>query len=100
MYKGYQCAEKFRETELFVRPDKNCTFRLAVISKQAVQQFLPKGKEADVISAIESKLGYKETIKFLHSIGKGLAESDAAGLGSNNAGAPAKSLAERMYGAR
>lgn len=69
-------------------------------ARQAVQQFLPKGKEAEVISAIEGKLGYKETIKFLHGIGKGLAESDAAGLGASNAGAPEKSLAERMYGPR
>ena len=66
-------------------------------AKQAATQFLPEGKAADVIAAVESKLGYKATIEFLHNIGKGLAEHDAAGLGSNNTGAPQKSLAERLY---
>lgn len=67
-------------------------------AKQAVQQFLPKDQAADVITALESKLGYKATIEFLHNIGKGLAEHDAAGMGANNAGTPQKSLAERLYG--
>ena len=67
-------------------------------AKLAVQQFLPKDKAADTISALESKLGYKATIEFLHNIGKGLGEHDAAGMGSNNAGTPAKSLADRLYG--
>lgn len=67
-------------------------------AKQAVQQFLPKDKAAETISALESKLGYKATIQFLHNIGKGLAEHDAAGMGANNAGTPAKSLADRLYG--
>ena len=66
-------------------------------AKQAATQFLPEGKAADVIAAVESKLGYKATIEFLHNIGKGLAEHDAAGLGSNNTGTPQKSLAERLY---
>jgi len=65
-------------------------------AKLAVQQFMPADKAGEVIAAIESKLGYKATIEFLHGIGKGLGEHDAAGLGSNNA-APAKSLAERLY---
>ena len=65
-------------------------------AKLAVQQFMPPDKAGDVIAAIESKLGYKATIEFLHGIGKGLGEHDAAGLGSNNA-APAKSLADRLY---
>lgn len=67
-------------------------------AKQAVQQFLPKDKAAETISALESKLGYKATIEFLHNIGKGLGEHDAAGMGSNNAGTPQKSLADRLYG--
>lgn len=67
-------------------------------AKQAVQQFLPKDKAAETISALESKLGYKATIEFLHNIGKGLGEHDAAGMGANNTGAPPKSLADRLYG--
>lgn len=65
-------------------------------AKLAVQQFIPSDKAGDVIAAIESKLGYKATIEFLHGIGKGLGEHDAAGLGANNS-APAKTLAERLY---
>lgn len=65
-------------------------------AKLAVQQFMPSDKAGDVIAAIESKLGYKATIEFLHGIGKGLGEHDAAGLGVNNS-APAKTLAERLY---
>lgn len=65
-------------------------------AKLAVQQFMPADKAADVIAAIESKLGYKATIQFLHGIGKGLGEHDAAGMGANNS-APAKTLAERLY---
>jgi hypothetical protein len=67
-------------------------------AKQAVSQFIPEGKAADVIGAIESKLGYAATIKFLHGIGKGFAEHDAAGLGSDNRGsAEVKSVGERLY---
>lgn len=66
-------------------------------AKMAATQFLPEGKAADVIAAVESKLGYKATIEFLHNIGKGLGEHDAAGLGSNNSGAPQKTLAQRLY---
>ena len=65
-------------------------------AKLAVQQFMPSDKAGDVIAAIESKLGYKATIEFLHGIGKGLGEHDAAGMGANNS-APAKTLAERLY---
>jgi hypothetical protein len=65
-------------------------------AKLAVQQFMPTDKAGDVIAAIESKIGYKATIQFLHGIGKGLGEHDAAGMGANNS-APAKTLAERLY---
>jgi hypothetical protein len=65
-------------------------------AKLAVQQFMPADKAGDVIAAIESKLGYKATIQFLHGIGKGLGEHDAAGMGANNS-APPKTLAERLY---
>lgn len=72
--------------------DENMEF-----ARRAVRQFLPKEKAQDVISAIEGALGYKETIKFLHSIGQGLAEADAAGLNADKA-LGRKSLAERLYG--
>lgn len=65
-------------------------------AKLAVQQFMPADKAGDVIAAIESKIGYKATIEFLHGIGKGLGEHDAAGLGASNVGA-SKTLAERLY---
>lgn len=66
-------------------------------AKLAVGQFFPKEKAAGIISAIESQVGYKETIKFLYGIGKGLGEHDAAGMGQPNA-VQEKSLAERLYG--
>ena len=66
-------------------------------AKQAVSQFLPKDQAADIIGAIESKVGYANTIKFLQGIGVKLGEHDAAGLGSNNTSTPQKSLAERLY---
>ena len=66
-------------------------------AKQAVSQFLPKDQAADIIGAIESKVGYANTIKFLQGIGVKLGEHDAAGMGSNNTGTPQKSLAERLY---
>ena len=65
-------------------------------AKLAVQQFMPADKAGGLIAAIESQIGYKATIEFLHGIGKGLGEHDAAGLGASNAGA-AKTLAERLY---
>lgn len=68
-------------------------------AKLAVKQFLPQEKAGAMIDAIESAIGYKATIQFLHGIGKGLGEHDAAGMGDNNGGASAKSLAERLYGA-
>lgn len=67
-------------------------------ARRAMTQFLPKDKAGDVVAAIESKLGYKGTIAFLHGIGKGLGESDAPGLGQNNSGATQKSAAEVLYG--
>jgi hypothetical protein len=66
-------------------------------AKRATRQFLPGDKAVETINALESVLGYKETIKFLHGIGKGLGEGDAAGLGNSAEGKPQKTLAERMY---
>jgi hypothetical protein len=67
------------------------------MARRAIRQFIPTEKAAGVINAIESVLGYKETVKFLHGIGKGLAEHDAAGLGNNSQGTPERSLADRMF---
>ena len=67
------------------------------LARRAVQQFMPGDKAAPAIAALEGVLGYKGTIQFLHGIGKGLGEGDAAGMGSNNTGAAPKTLAERMY---
>ena len=67
-------------------------------ARRAAKQFFPAEQATNVIAAIEGVLGYKETIKFLHGIGKGLGEHDAtAGLGGQTGGQPAKSLAERMF---
>lgn len=67
------------------------------LARRAVRQFIPGDKAADVISALEDKLGYAETIKLMHSIGRGLGEHDAPGLG--RAQQPGrKSAAEILYG--
>ena len=68
------------------------------LARRAVRQFMPQAKAADVITAIEDKLGYAETMKLMHAIGKGLGEHDAPGLGQGNQGAR-KSAAEILYGA-
>jgi hypothetical protein len=62
-----------------------------------VRQFLPTEKAPGVINALESVLGYKGTIQFLHGIGKGLGEHDAAGLGNNTQGNGERTLAQRMF---
>ena len=68
------------------------------LARRAVRQFIPSEKAADVVSALEDKLGYAETIKLMHAIGKGLGEHDAPGLGRSNEPAR-KSAAEILYGA-
>lgn len=68
------------------------------LARRAVRQFVPGDKAADVVSALEERLGYAETIKFMHAIGRGLGEHDAPGLG--RAKEPGrKSAAEILYGA-
>jgi len=67
------------------------------LARRAARQFFPKDKVSDVVTALEDKLGYAETIKLLHSIGKGLAEHDAPGLGHQTGGGR-KSIAEVLYG--
>lgn len=67
------------------------------MARRAIRQFMPGDKAGATIAAIEGVLGYKGAIQFLHGIGKGLGESDAAGLGSNNGGTAVKPLAERLW---
>lgn len=67
------------------------------LARRAIRQFMPGDKAGATIAAIEGVLGYKGAIQFLHGIGKGLGESDAAGLGSNNGGTAIKPLAERLW---
>lgn len=76
------------------RNDENMEY-----ARRAIRQFMPADKNvaSRMISAIEGVVGYRETIKMLHGIGKGLAEGDAAGLGETQ-GAAQKSTAEILYG--
>jgi hypothetical protein len=66
------------------------------LARRAARQFFPRDNVADVVTALEGVLGYGQTIKLLHSIGKGLAEHDAPGLGQQTQSR--KSLAEILYG--
>jgi hypothetical protein len=68
------------------------------LARRAVRQFVPGDKAPDVIAALEDRLGYAETIKLMHAIGRGLGEHDAPGLGRAQ-DAPRKSAAEILYGA-
>lgn len=76
-------GDKFQENQEFAR--------------RAAKQFLPADKAVAAVGSLIETLGYKEATKFLHSIGKGLGEGDAAGLGQNNAGAPSRTLAQRLF---
>jgi hypothetical protein len=67
------------------------------LAKRAVRQFLPTEKAADVLDALENSIGYAQTIKFLHGIGKGLGEHDAPGLGQPTQQGR-KTAAEILYG--
>jgi hypothetical protein len=67
------------------------------LARRAVRQFVPGDKAPDVIAALEDRLGYAETIKLMHAIGRGLGEHDAPGLGRAQ-DAPRKSAAEILYG--
>lgn len=67
------------------------------LARRAVRQFVPGGKAEDVVSALEDRLGYAETIKFMHAIGRGLGEHDAPGLGGTQQ-AGRKTAAEILYG--
>jgi len=49
------------------------------LAKRAVRQFAGTEQAADIITAIEDKLGYKATMQFFMGIGAGLGEHDANG---------------------
>lgn len=49
------------------------------LAKRAVRQFAGNEEAADIITAIEDKIGYKATMKFFMGIGAGLGEHDANG---------------------
>lgn len=80
------------ETEWGTNHEANMHF-----AKQSVKQFFPKEKAGHVVAAIESVLGYKGAIQFLHNIGKNLGESDAAGLGDKNSSGK-RTAAQILYG--
>ena len=65
-------------------------------AKQFVTQFFPKDQAADLIGAIESKIGYAGAVKLLSGLGQKLGEHDAAGMGQNNAGTR-RSTADVLY---
>jgi hypothetical protein len=70
------------------------------LARRGVTQFIAgdQAKQMQVISSMESVLGYKETMKFWQNIGKSIGEHDAAGLGANNGGNGVKpSTAELLY---
>jgi hypothetical protein len=69
------------------------------LAKRAVRQFGGAEQAADIITAIEDKLGYKATMKFFMDIGKGLGEHDAGGQGGQGS-QPGERLptAQVLYG--
>jgi hypothetical protein len=70
--------------------------------RQAATQFLTPfakdGNAAGLITAIESEIGFANTLKLLQSIGKGLATGKPHGLGSDPSGAPQRREAVLVYG--
>lgn len=58
-------------------------------AKQAVSQFMPKDKAAEMIDAISNVVGYKATMTMMHAIGKGLGEGSVVGVNSSGSAKPA-----------
>lgn len=56
------------------------------LARRAVRQFANPEQAADVLTAIEDKIGYKATMKLWMSIGAGLGEHDATATGAPNGG--------------
>lgn len=74
----------------------------AELAKRAVRQFLPQDQAADILTALEDKIGYAGVMKFMHSLGKRLGEDNVAGLGEPQQGQGRdmsfEGIAARMYG--
>lgn len=72
------------------------------LAKRAVRQFLPGDQAADILTALEDKLGYAGVMKFMHNIGARLGEDSAAGLGDAAQGGGRDmsfdAVANRFYG--
>ena len=67
------------------------------LGKRAVRQFAGE-QAADIISAMEEKIGYKATLKFFMGIGAGLGEHDANGKASTKADGERTPTASVLYG--
>ena len=65
------------------------------LGKRAARQFMGQDA-ADILTALEDRVGYKRTMQIMAAIGRGLGEHDAAGLGGTSQPAQ-KSLAQRMF---
>lgn len=94
-----ETANKQQASELAAEWGAKATENME-LARRGVTQFIDGGQEKQqaVILAMEQALGYKETIKFFHGIGRAIGEHDAAGLGSNNGvAAGRKSSAEALY---
>ena len=68
--------------------------------KRAIRQFFPEGKAADILTAIEDKIGYGATMRMMQKIGAGLAEGSARGLGDGQGANAPKSIEDRLYPAK
>lgn len=71
------------------------------LAKQAIGQFLkPVAGDnwGDVVAAIEQKVGYANTIKFFHAVGRGLGTGQIRGVGG--AAAPGQADANMTAGER
>lgn len=67
------------------------------LGKRAVRQFAGD-QAADIISAMEEKIGYKATLKFFMGIGAGLGEHDANGKAATKAEGERTPTASVLYG--
>lgn len=67
------------------------------LGKRAVRQFAGE-QGADIISAMEEKIGYKATLKFFMGIGAGLGEHDANGKPSAKPDGERVPTSQLLYG--
>lgn len=67
------------------------------LGKRAVRQFAGE-QAADIISAMEEKIGYKATLKFFMGIGAGLGEHDANGKAATKTEGERTPTANVLYG--